>query len=57
MKLPHVARSRMSNNSLSSSSSKSSNNSSSTPPLKKPLLTDFDTILTPKKENSKIKYF
>jgi hypothetical protein len=49
MKLTHVARSRISNSSISSSISKSSKDSSKSPPLNKPLLSDFDTILTPKK--------
>lgn len=55
MKLPHVARMRISESSISSSSSKSSKDSSKPPPLKKPLLSDFDTILTPKKPVTKNK--
>lgn len=55
MKLTHVARSRISNSSISSSNSKSSRDSSKSPSLSKHLLSDFDTITTPKKPTSKTK--
>jgi len=56
MKLPHVTRSRISTNSLSSNSSKSSNNTSNSPPFKTPLLSDFDSILIPKKTIEQNRY-
>jgi len=49
MRLAQVARSTISNSSISSSHSKSSKDSPKYHPLNKPLLSDFDTILTPKK--------
>jgi len=52
MKLSHVGRSRISLSSVSSDNSKSL---PTTPPLKTPLLTDFDMILSPKKQSTKLK--
>ncbi len=55
MRTHFVTRSRVSNSSISSKSSSSSKDSSNSSTLKKPLLTDFDTIISPKKPLAKIK--